>query len=78
MLVDIPMKEYTYHDDRWFYWRGNQAPRVHIIRTRNNLMDAYQISMEEANKIAHDIKDMPDDEVAYYVNMTSIELAKQF
>lgn len=71
MILDIPMREYTYRKDNKYYFSGNKTPMIWCLTSRNDVMEAYECSKEEANKITDMVK---NDDGAYIVNYSRQDL----
>lgn len=71
VVIDIPMKEYTYVQGQWFKFNQKEYVDIHCITSRNELMEAYQCTKEEANEM---IKVIKEAEVGYKFNGTKEQL----
>jgi len=77
VIVDVPMKEYAYHDTKWWYWKGMQTVDLHVCQTRNELMDAWQIDKEDAMRIIEQLRPTTKDMYQYRGTKTQLIAALQ-
>lgn len=52
VAIDVPMKEYSFHDEANFYWSGNQDIHLYLASTSRELMEMWEITKEEAVRMA--------------------------
>lgn len=83
VIIDVPMKEYTYRDvpndvgdvghTAFWYWSGNTSPKLHFMRSARDIQEAWECKWTEAKEIAQTIKDIGTDSF-YTVDLTVEEL----
>jgi hypothetical protein len=81
VLLDVPMKEYTYRDipqepeeigySAFWYFSGNKNPQGHLIESARDIMESWQCSWEEAKELAVQVR---DENPCYKVNITKDSL----
>jgi len=75
VILDVPMKEYSYHDNQWFYYSGNKDMKLHFCESRNEIMESWDLTKEEATRVTQELKSW-DDECFFKVLVTKEELWK--
>ena len=80
VLVDVPMKEYAYHDrvmpgdeaavghTKLWYWNGHKHHLIYFARSARDIQKLYRCKWSEAKEIAEIIKSCDDYE--YQLDMT--------
>lgn len=74
IIVDIPMKEYTTRDKRYWYFKKNDNFQLCFIETRGDLMEAYEITRKDATRIVDKIRGDYINYEGYRVWMSKEEL----
>ena len=84
-IIDIPMREYTRRDkeipgkkpgrDLFFYFRNVSSVDIYVMRSSNDLMEAYELSKEESHRVTK--KYVKEAEGAYEIDMTVAEFVKK-
>lgn len=72
-VIDVPMKEYAYHDDQWWYWSDNKTPQLYFCESRNDIANCWNLSKEEATRVTNELKSW-DKECCFIVEITKEEL----